>query len=90
MMIFSFFKRDDDLLDFFVRCKLALKPNGVCVLKENIAKKKEELDFLDNSITRPRKLYVQLIKKAGMKVIKEEKQRGFPDELYAVWLMLFK
>ena len=88
--MFVCYSSDDDLVEFFRRCKLALKSNGVCILKENFSEKKEELDFLDNSVTRPKKLYLKLIRKAGMRVFKEEKQQNFPLELYTVRILMFK
>ena len=86
----SGYLKDNDLVDFFKRCKLALKPNGMCILKENISAEELEVDEVDQSMTRPRQLYLNLIHKAGMHLIKDEKQRKFPTELYEVRLFAFK
>ena len=82
--------QDNDLIEFLKRCKLALKPNGICVLKENVCVDKNELDEVDSSYTRSRQTYLNLIHKSGMHVIKEEKQRKFPAEIYEVRMFAFK
>ncbi len=82
--------KDNDLVEFLKRCKLALKPNGICVLKENICVGEAELDEVDSSYTRSKKTYMNLIHKAGMHVVRDEKQRKFPDELYEVRMFAFK
>ena len=81
---------DDDLVAFFKRCKAALKPNGICVIKDNMAKKEREFDEVDSSFTRTRDTYVELINKAGMTIVAEDKQRKFPQELYEVRFFAFK
>nr|SVE74471.1 EOG090X0EJQ [Daphnia barbata] len=76
---------DEDLIAFFKRCKLGLKPRGLIVLKENLTSSGEvEMDNTDSSVTRPRSLVVELIDKAGFRVIKEQKQQRFPSDLYEV------
>ncbi len=80
---------DADLVDFFKRCKAALKPNGVCILKENLTKAEYDFDELDSSFTRPRQAYLNLIHKSGMHLIRDEKQRKFPSDLYEVRLFAF-
>ena len=81
---------DKDLVEFFKRCKQALKPNGICVLKENVSKAEDEFDEVDSSYTRPKQAYVNAIHKAGMHMIRDERQRKFPSELYEVRLIAFK
>jgi protein N-terminal methyltransferase len=82
--------KDNDAIDFLKRCKASLKPNGMCILKENVCVGEPELDEIDASYTRPRKSYLNLIHKAEMFVIRDEKQRKFPAELYEVRLFAFK
>jgi hypothetical protein len=82
--------KDTDLVDFFKRCKLALKSNGIIILKENVAIGEPEWDEVDSSWTRSRQAYLNLIHKAGMHVVREEKQRKFPDEIYEVRFIAFK
>jgi protein N-terminal methyltransferase len=69
---------DSDLVDFFKRCKQALKPSGVCVLKENLTIGQYDFDKEDSSFTRPRQAYLDIIHKAGMHLIRDERQRKFP------------
>lgn len=55
------------------------------VLKENLTSSGEvEMDHQDSSVTRPHSLVVELVQKAGLRVIKEQKQQRFPAELYEV------
>jgi len=75
---------DTDLVAFFARCQQGLAENGVLFLKENISSVKVEFDEQDSSYTRPRQLLVDLIRKAGLKVLREEKQKQFPHEIYEV------
>nr|SVE79152.1 EOG090X0EJQ [Daphnia lumholtzi] len=76
---------DEDLMSFLKRCKLGLKPRGLIVLKENLTSSGEvEMDNTDSSVTRPHALLVELIKKAGLRIIKEQKQQRFPSDLYEV------
>lgn len=80
---------DTDLVEFLKRCKQALKPNGIIVLKENISQE-PVLDEDDNSWTRTKQGYVDLIHRAGMHVVKDERQRKFPADLFEVRMFAFK
>ena len=82
--------KDDDLIKLFRRCKKALRPNGVCVMKDNVAKSVVEFDALDNCYTRPRQTFLDIIHKANMCVIADDRQKNFPSELYEVRLIVFK
>ncbi|KAJ3028375.1 UNVERIFIED_CONTAM: hypothetical protein HDU68_001841 [Siphonaria sp. JEL0065] len=76
---------DDDLLAFFLRCKAALKPNGIIGVKENVcARGVVELDEEDSSVTRPAKALETVFEKAGLKIVKKAVQTGFPKGLYPV------
>jgi len=75
---------DDDLVTFLVRCQKGLAPNGIIFLKENISSGNVEFDETDSSYTRPRQLMIDLIRKAQLKVLKEEKQKQFPSGIYEV------
>lgn len=75
---------DEDLVEFLKRCKMALKQNGVCVIKENLTQGEREFDDEDSSYTRTKSEYLNIIHKAGFRLIKEEKQRNFPKDLYEV------
>ncbi len=76
---------DDDFVAFFKRCRTGLKDNGIIVVKENISFNDEpEFDEKDSSFTRPRETIMQLFEKSGLNLLKEEKQKHFPKELYEV------
>ena len=82
---------DGDLVDFLRRCKTALRASaGICVLKENVAQADIEWDETDSSATRTRQHLLNLIHKAGMHVVRDEKQKKFPAELYEVRLFAFR
>nr|CAG4641242.1 EOG090X0EJQ [Eulimnadia texana] len=82
---------DSDLISFFKRCKAGLKPKGVIVVKENLTSSGEvEMDHTDSSVTRPEKVLVELIQAAGLKLIREQKQQRFPQELYEVKMFAFR
>jgi protein N-terminal methyltransferase len=76
---------DDDLVAFFCRCRQGLVENGVIFVKENISSlEQSEFDEQDSSWTRPRSLWLEIMKKAGLKLLKEQKQKTFPKDLYEV------
>jgi len=77
---------DDHLIDFFRRCKEGLAPNGLMVVKENVSKSLE-FDDLDSSYTRPLSLLKDLIHRSGFRIIKEEKQKKFPKDLFEVRML---
>ncbi len=81
---------DADLVAFFKRCKASLKENGVCVIKDNIAKQENDFDDVDSSYTRTRQQIKDCIHKASMRILADEKQYGFPAELYEVRMIAFK
>ncbi|XP_061373175.1 alpha N-terminal protein methyltransferase 1 isoform X2 [Gastrolobium bilobum] len=73
---------DDDFVSFFKRAKVGLKPGGLFVLKENIARSGFVLDNEDRSITRSDLYFKELFSRCGLHVYKLKK--GFPEELFAV------
>ncbi|KAF9589807.1 hypothetical protein IFM89_028742 [Coptis chinensis] len=75
---------DDDFVSFFKRAKAGLKPNGLFVLKENIAKSGFVLDNDDKSITRSDSYFKELFNQCGLYIYKLQDQKGFPQELFAV------
>lgn len=82
---------DDDLVNFFQRCQKGLAPNGLIVVKENVTSGKEpEFDCDDSSYTRPKNDLVKLIQKSGLKIVKEEKQKNFPKDIYSVYTFALK
>ncbi|KAK6796346.1 hypothetical protein RDI58_004047 [Solanum bulbocastanum] len=75
---------DDDFIAFFKRAKVGLKPGGLFVLKENIARTGFVLDKEDNSITRSDSYFKELFKQCGLHIYNMKDQKEFPDELFAV------
>ncbi|CAH9077102.1 unnamed protein product [Cuscuta epithymum] len=75
---------DDDFIAFFKRARIGLKPGGLFVLKENIAKGDPVLDNTDKSITRSDKRFKELFDQCGLFLYKTKDQKGFPVELFAV------
>ena len=82
---------DDDFVAFFRRCKTGLAPNGLIFVKDNMASGKEkDFDKEDSCYTRPLPDYVQLFKKSGLTILKQQKQKGFPKGLYDVYMFALK
>jgi len=75
---------DDDLVAFFRRCVAGLAPGGVIGVKENTARDGFIMDKDDTSITRTTGQFKAIFKRAGLKLIAEEVQKGFPDVLFPV------
>ncbi|XP_004504731.1 alpha N-terminal protein methyltransferase 1 [Cicer arietinum] len=75
---------DDDFITFFKRAKVGLKPGGLFVLKENIARSGFVLDNEDRSITRSDSYFRELFSKCGLHVCRVKDQKGFPEGLFAV------
>ena len=76
----------DDLVSYFQRCSLGLTPSGgLIIAKENIAADDEDVpDEEDSSVTRCRGSFLQVFERAGLRVIKEQDQDSFPEELFKV------
>lgn len=76
------------LLQIHVHCvsyRQGLKPNGILVVKENLASSDEvDIHEEDSSVTRPISLLRTLFRKAGLRCIKEQKQKNLPRGLYTV------
>jgi protein N-terminal methyltransferase len=75
---------DDDLVAFFQRCVAGLAPGGVIGVKENIARDGFIMDKDDTSITRTALQYKSIFKRAGLKIIADTLQTGFPSVLFPV------
>lgn len=79
---------DLDAIMFFKRCAAGLKPNGVIVLKDNIASKDYTfvVDKEDSSVARSMVYIKLLITLSGLKIDLEKVQTGFPSELTPVMM----
>ncbi|CAJ0759844.1 3440_t:CDS:2 [Entrophospora sp. SA101] len=76
---------DEDLIQFFKRCKIGLKNNnGIIGIKENINAIGYCLDKDDSSVTRSDKIFKEIFEKSGLKLIKEAVQFGMPEGLFEV------
>lgn len=77
---------DDHLVEFFKRCKTGLSYNGLMIVKENVSRNLE-FDDLDSSYTRPLSVLKNLIHRSGFRIVKEEKQKKFPKDLFEVRML---
>lgn len=82
---------DSDFVSFFNRCKRALTPKGYIFFKENVCGREEfYVDKADSSLTRCDKHYKTLFKKADVRVLKEELQKEWPNNLMMVKMYALK
>ncbi|XP_071769546.1 N-terminal Xaa-Pro-Lys N-methyltransferase 2 [Centroberyx gerrardi] len=81
---------DKDLMNFLIRCKKSLRPNGVIIMKDNMARQGCKLDPIDSSIIRHLDIMRDIIFKAGLEVLAVEKQEGFPEVIVPVWMVAMK
>lgn len=83
---------DDELVEFWIKCRQALLANGVgsMVVKENIAPEEDIFDETDSSITRTDDKFRSLFVQAGFKLIASDIQKGLPKELYPVRMYCLK
>lgn len=77
-------------MNFLVRCKKSLRPNGVIIIKDNMARQGCKLDPIDSSISRHLDIMKSIISKAGLEVLDVEKQDGLPDIIMPVWMIAMK
>ncbi|KAI0362138.1 hypothetical protein OH77DRAFT_1466527 [Trametes cingulata] len=81
---------DADLVAFFRRSKAALRDpaRGLIVVKENLCSEKGEpravFDESDSSLTRSDLAWKKAFADAGLRIIHEQVQQGFPEGLYPV------
>jgi protein N-terminal methyltransferase len=86
---------EGDLVTFFKRCQLSLrdpaKGRSLIVVKENVCWDGPDgltatvtFDEQDSSLTRSDLAWKTIFKKAGLKLVREKEQLGFPGELYDV------
>ena len=75
---------DEDAIRFFHKCAAAMRPRGVIFLKENVCDAGFIVDPDDCSITRSHAYYIDLFRKAGMRVAHTALQKNFPKQLFKV------
>lgn len=78
---------DKDLLQFLMRAKESLRPNGVIIMKDNMARQGCRLDPVDSSLIRHLDIMKSIILKAGLTILDTQKQEGFPDIIVPVWMI---
>lgn len=75
---------DSQLISYLRRCSDALAPNGWIVIKENLSTSptgQDMYDGVDSSVTRSSAKYEEIFEKTGLRVIRKERQTGFPRGL---------
>uniref|UniRef100_A0A183GIC2 Alpha N-terminal protein methyltransferase 1 n=1 Tax=Heligmosomoides polygyrus TaxID=6339 RepID=A0A183GIC2_HELPZ len=82
---------DSDMVKFLRRCIDGLTDDGVIVFKDNLSAQQEpEFDCEDYSWTRPEALVLDLFGRAGLRVVAENVQTGFPSGMYKVKMFALK
>ena len=82
---------DEDLVTYLKRSRKGLNENGIIVIKENFTNSETpDFDENDSSFTRNRQEFVELIHKAELKIILEEKQQHFPKDIYEVRMLALR
>lgn len=76
---------DQHLAEFLRRCKRGLRPNGIVVIKDNMAQEGVILDDVDSSVCRDLEVVRRIIRSAGLSLLAEERQENLPDEIYHVY-----
>ncbi|XP_062938276.1 N-terminal Xaa-Pro-Lys N-methyltransferase 1 isoform X3 [Cynocephalus volans] len=76
---------DQHLAEFLRRCKGGLRPNGIIVIKDNMAQEGVILDDVDSSVCRDLEVVRRIIRSAGLSLLAEERQENLPDEIYHVY-----
>ncbi|KAM3486220.1 hypothetical protein MY8738_000722 [Beauveria namnaoensis] len=72
---------DEQLRRFLERCREALVPGtGVIVVKENLSTSGVDVfDSVDSCVTRHEETWKSIFQQAGLRIVKEEPQRGLPE-----------
>ncbi|XP_008938855.1 PREDICTED: N-terminal Xaa-Pro-Lys N-methyltransferase 1, partial [Merops nubicus] len=78
---------DNHLSDFLKRCRAGLRPNGIVVIKDNMAQEGVIMDDVDSSVCRDLAAVRRIIRRAGLHLLAEERQENFPDEIYHVYAL---
>jgi hypothetical protein len=74
-------------MEFLMSAKESLRPNGVIIIKDNMARQGCKLDPIDSSIIRHLDIMKSIIQKAGLSILDVEKQEGFPEAIVPVWMI---
>jgi len=81
----SLYLTDEHFIALLDRCTDALTQEGLVYVKDNVTGSDTfQLDKDDNSICRSDAMYRDVFQRAGWKIVRDEIQQHFPDELYEV------
>lgn len=81
---------DNHLVDFLERCRKALRPNGLIVIKDNVSYEGVVPDEVDSSVCRDLNILQRLVSQAGLQIIHQEQQNNFPKEIYHVHMLALR
>ncbi|KAK8035468.1 hypothetical protein PG993_010463, partial [Apiospora rasikravindrae] len=83
---------DSQLIDYLKHCKAAVTADtGIIVLKENLSFSDEDyVDPVDGSVTRSEITFQEIIREAGLNIIRMDTQRGLPKKLFPVRMYAMK
>lgn len=81
---------DQHLADFLRRCKQGLRPNGIIVIKDNMAQEGVILDDVDSSVCRDLEVVHRIVRSAGLSLLAQERQENLPDEIYHVYSLALR
>ncbi|KAF6126134.1 N-terminal Xaa-Pro-Lys N-methyltransferase 1 [Phyllostomus discolor] len=81
---------DQHLAEFLRRCKRGLRPNGIIVIKDNMAQEGVILDDVDSSVCRDLQVVHGIVRSAGLSLLAQERQENLPDEIYHVYSLALR
>ncbi|KAK1334062.1 hypothetical protein QTO34_005062 [Cnephaeus nilssonii] len=81
---------DQHLAEFLRRCKRGLRPNGIIVIKDNMAQEGVILDDVDSSVCRDLEVVHGIVRSAGLSLLAQERQENLPDEIYHVYSLALR
>ncbi|XP_070286580.1 N-terminal Xaa-Pro-Lys N-methyltransferase 1 isoform X2 [Myotis yumanensis] len=81
---------DQHLAEFLRRCKQGLRPNGIIVIKDNMAQEGVILDDVDSSVCRDLEVVHGIVRSAGLSLLAQERQENLPDEIYHVYSLALR
>ncbi|KAF6024301.1 NTMT1 [Bugula neritina] len=80
---------DKHLAEFLKRCQMHLNENGIICIKDNVANTRS-FDHDDSSMIRSLDEMKSVIAAAGLTIIQEQLQSGFPPTIYDVPMIAFR
>lgn len=81
---------DQHLAEFLQRCQQGLSPNGIIVIKDNMAQEGVILDDVDSSVCRDLDVVHRIIRNAGLSLLAQERQENLPEEIYHVYSLAMR